>query len=217
MRLIDLAAWPRRQHFEMFNAFDYPHFGLCAALDITALYPAVQASRQSLTAALTYLLAQAANRQPEFRLRIRRAAGGAVQVVEHETVHPSITVLDADDLFSFCTVAYTPAFPEFAARLAGRMAAVQAQRVLEDDGRDDLLFMTSLPWVSFTAIQHPIHMHPPDSTPRIAWGRFAAEGGRLRLPLAVQAHHALLDGLHVARFYEAAQALANSAPAWLAA
>lgn len=216
MRIIDLDAWPRRRHFEMFNAFDYPHFGLCANLDITGLQAAVKAQGGSLNAALTYLLAQAANRQPEFRQRIRRTPAGELQVVEHETVHPSITVLGDDDLFSFCTLTYTPAYPRFAARLAERMAAVKTQPVLEDEpGQDDLLFMTSLPWVTFTAVQHPIHMHPADSVPRIAWGKFFAAGPRLHLPLAVQAHHALLDGLHLGRFYQAAQSLADDAPAWL--
>jgi len=80
--------------------------------------------------------------------------------------------------------------------------------VLADEpGQDDLLFMTSLPWVSFTSMQHPIHMHPVDSVPRIAWGKFLQREGRTCMPVAVQVHHALMDGLHVGRYYQRVQEL----------
>ena len=71
--------------------------------------------------------------------------------------------------------------------------------------RDDFLFMTAIPWVSFTAFVHPVPLDPPDSVPRFAWGRFREEGDSAVLPLNIQAHHALVDGIHVARFYERVQ------------
>ena len=69
-------------------------------------------------------------------------------------------------------------------------------------GRDDLLYMTAIPWVSFTSFSHPIMALPADSIPRFAWGKFHENGNRLQMPLSVQGHHALIDGLHIARFYD---------------
>ncbi len=43
-------------------------------------------------------------------------------------------------------------------------------------------------------------MRPVDSIPRLAWGRFREEGGRLVMPLSVQVHHALVDGRHASEF-----------------
>jgi chloramphenicol O-acetyltransferase type A len=37
--------------------------------------------------------------------------------------------------------------------------------------------------------------------PRIAWGRFEEREGKLVMPLNVQAHHALIDGVHLAKFF----------------
>ncbi len=203
MRVIDLAAWPRRRHFELFRRLDYPHFGLCAEVDISVFRPAVRAKGLSFTVTSAYVLARAANEIPEFRLRIR-----GEQVVEHEIVHPSFTVLNEQDLFSFCTVPYCSDLAEFSVSAAERMAQVQAEPVLSDEpGQDDLLFMTSLPWVSFTSMVHPIHMHPADSVPRIAWGKFFEREGRTWMPVAVQAHHALMDGVHVGRYYQLIQEL----------
>ncbi len=210
MRTIDLDTWPRRKHFETFNTFDYPHFGLCANVDVTALHAAAKERRQSFTVAITYVLAKAANAIPEFRYRIR-----AGQVVEHEVVHPSVTILASDDLFSFCTLRYACNFDEFALMAQETMAHVRTNPTLEDEpGQDDLLFMSSIPWVSFTGLMHPIHMQPVDSVPRITWGKFFPEGEHLKLPLSVQAHHALMDGFHLGRYYMQVQELLDQPLKW---
>lgn len=209
MKLIDLEHWPRRQHFELFREMALPHFSLCANVEVTALRPWLKAQGLSFNLALTYITSRAANALPEFRQRIR-----GTTVVEHEIVHPSFTVLTADELFSFCSVAYTGDFRAYMARAAAQVARVKAALLLEDEpGRDDYLFMTSIPWIAFTSIQHPIPL-PADSVPRFAWGKVFAQGERLWLPLAVQGHHALMDGLHAGRFYERVQALLD-APASL--
>jgi chloramphenicol O-acetyltransferase type A len=52
---------------------------------------------------------------------------------------------------------------------------------------------------------HPIDLNPADSVPRFAWGKFFEEGASLKMPLSVQAHHALVDGIHIGRFYEKVQ------------
>jgi len=59
--------------------------------------------------------------------------------------------------------------------------------------------------VSFTSFAHPTHLHPVDSVPRLAWGKRFEEGGRLKMPLSVQGHHALMDGLHMGQYYERVQ------------
>jgi chloramphenicol O-acetyltransferase type A len=201
MKKIDLTSWPRQVHFEVFKAFDYPHFNMCANVDISQLLPAVKGGGWSFTAAVVYLLARTANDMPPFCQRIR-----GDEVVEHEVVHPSPTILAEGDLFSFCTIPYTPDFPGFAVRAAERIAHVRSHPILEDEpGQDDLLFMTSIPWVSFTSFMHPIHLHPIDSVPRLAWGKYFEEGERVKMPLSVQVHHALMDGLHVGRYYERVQ------------
>jgi chloramphenicol O-acetyltransferase type A len=48
---------------------------------------------------------------------------------------------------------------------------------------------------------HPMHLHPADSVPRFAWGKFFEDGEFLKMPLDVQGHHALMDGVHVGRYF----------------
>jgi chloramphenicol O-acetyltransferase type A len=189
--------WPRPEHFRLFSAFNHPHAGLCANVDVTAFHPVVKQRGISFTVATTYVLARAANAISEFRYRIR-----GEEVVEHQVAHPSITFLTGEDLFSFATIDYIEDFSLFAVRAAEQIASVQEHRMLEDEpGRDDFLFMTAIPWVSFTSVMHPMQLHPGDSVPRIAWGRTFEEGKFLKMPLGVQGHHALMDGIHIGRFY----------------
>ena len=198
MRVIELDRWHRRQAFEKYRTFDFPHFNLTASVDVTAFMPAVKAQAASYTVTTAYVLARVANEMQPFRLRIR-----GEQVVEHDRVHPSFTILLENEEFSFCTIQYLGSYPEFAAAATKRIEHIRLHPTLQDKpGQDDLLFMTSIPWVSFTAVQHPIHMHPADSVPRIAWGKVYEEQDRLLMPLSVQVHHALMDGLHVGRYFE---------------
>jgi chloramphenicol O-acetyltransferase type A len=200
MRYVDLETWPRRDHFRVFNGWDFPHLNLCAHVDVTAFYPAVKQRGLSFTVATVYMIARAANAIPEFRYRIR---GG--EVVEHEVVHPATTILTGDDLFSFCWFDYIEDFSAFAAHAAERITCLRDDPTFKGNlERDDLLYTTAIPWVSFTNIMHPLEF-PVDSIPRFAWGKFFEEGESLKMPLSVQAHHALVDGLHMGRYYENVQ------------
>ena len=201
MREIDLRTWDRRDHFEMFRAFDQPHFGMCANVDVTSFYPFIKQNGVHFTTALVYILSHCANAIPSFRQRLRRGV-----VVEHDVVHPSFTVLGNGDVFGFCFVEFDERFSVFAQRAERGLAEAKAHPTLADEeGRDDLLFMTAIPWVAFTSFLHPLPSTPADSYPRFAWGKRVEVGTRLLLPLGVQAHHALMDGLHVGNFYAAVQ------------
>lgn len=210
MRQIDMDSWPRRKHFEIYNTFDYPHINLCADVDVSAFFPAIKGASVSYTIAVTYVVARVANGIKEFRYRIRDG-----KVIEHEVVHPSITLLTKDELFTFCTIPYVENFTEFASQSSEAIAHYKEHPILEDaPGQDDLLFTTNIPWVSFTSMMHPIHMSPADSVPRIAWGKVRTESGVLKMPLSVQGHHGLMDGLHMGRYFEQFQELLFL-PNWL--
>jgi chloramphenicol O-acetyltransferase type A len=197
MRYIDMDTWPRREHFQFWSSFNHPHWGLCANVDITAFHAFVKERGLNFTIAWVYVLTRVANAIPEFRQRIH-----GDQVVEFDIVHPAITVLaEEDDLFSFAFIEYMDDFHQFAPPAAELMDSVRARATLEGKPDDNWLYMSAIPWVSFTSFRHPMPLHPGDSVPRFAWGKYFEDGGRLKMPLDVQGHHALMDGLHVGRYY----------------
>ena len=201
MRFIDMQTWPRRNHFNFYKSVNHPHFNMCVNVDVTAFIPFVKRYGYSLTISMVYVISRASNAIPEFRQRIRDD-----QVVEHEIVNPGFTILIDKDNFSFCDVEHAENFSEFSRRTEKYIADVKANPYVENKSeRDDVLYMTSIPWVSFTSFTHPMEFHPADSIPRFAWGKYFKEGDTLKMPLSVQGHHAVMDGIHMGRFYEAVQ------------
>lgn len=206
MQPIDLESWSRKEHFDVFKNWDYPHFSLCVNVSLETFYSFIKQKGISFNIAIVYLITRAANAVPEFRYRIRDE-----KPIEHEIIHPSSTILGKDDVFSFCTLEYYEDFSKFSMRASNKIAQVQKRpRLLkEDQNRDDLIFLTAIPWVSFTSIMHPLKLNPADSVPRFSWGKYFEDGKDLKMPLSVQAHHAVMDGVHVGRFYTEVQAYLN--------
>ncbi len=209
-RRIDLVRWPRRKHYELFRGYAYPYFNLCVDVDVAPLVRAAKARGSSFTAHLLYPLAKAANSVPELRYRIR-----GDEVIEHTVVHPATTVLCENDLFGFCFFEYVEDAGTFVRSVIEAIDRARRNPSIEDPpDRDDFLFMTAIPWVSFTSMMHPVPLSPPDSVPRIAWGCFRTEGERMPMPLSLHAHHGLVDGIHAARFYEQVQAWIDDVEQW---
>jgi chloramphenicol O-acetyltransferase type A len=205
MKYIDIENWPRKEHFNFFSGFDYPHFNICANLDISRLHPFLKAQGLPFFTSVLYLSARAANSIKEFRYRIRDG-----KVVEHATISPAITVMGNNEVFGYCTIEYTSNPEEFMAKAAEVIAkAKENPTIAEDSSRDDVFYYTTIPWISFTSLVHPINLTSADSIPRISWGKYFKSDGHLLLPHSVQAHHGLIDGLHVGKYFTLFQELLN--------
>lgn len=205
MKIIQLETWERKEHYLFFKNFDYPQFNVCANLDITKWYRFIKEWNYPFYLSMIYQTMRIANQVTEFRYRIRQT-----EVVEHEIVHPSFTVMTTGGLFNYCTAQYAVDLNDFLENARKQSELAQHEMGLQTGShRDDLIYITCLPWVSFTGMTHPIHMHPADSIPRISWGKFFEEKGHILLPFSVQAHHALVDGAHVGRFYQLIQEALN--------
>ncbi|MES1244892.1 MAG: CatA-like O-acetyltransferase [Acidobacteriota bacterium] len=85
------------------------------------------------------------------------------------------------------------------------LARTTGGRMEARDDRTDLLHCSALPWVSFTSISHARNWGREDSVPKLAFGKVFEQDGRRLMPVSVEVHHALLDGLHVGRYLESLQ------------
>lgn len=198
MKTITFDNPHRKTHFEFFKGMNHPHFGITANVDVTALLPYIKDNKLHTSTTIVYLISKTANAITEFRWRIRDN-----EIVEHEKVHPSFTVPTQEaDVFSFCTVEFNDTAQTFLESAKKQIDAMYINPSLEDEkGRDDYLFLSAMPWVSFTGVQHAMHYHPRDSVPRITWGKFFELNEKILMPVSVQAHHALVDGRHIGRYF----------------
>ena len=54
MEVVDLAAWPRREHFRFFSGLGFPFYNVTTSLDVTRLHAYVRARGLSFYHALIY-------------------------------------------------------------------------------------------------------------------------------------------------------------------
>jgi len=196
-RAIDLDAWGRREPFDLFRSFGCPFLSITAPVDITSLRASLKRAMIPFTIGWVHTIAWAANAVDALRQRLD--GEGAV---EYPVVHPAITVLTEREQFAFCTLPYEHDLRAFADEAATRIeAAKRSESLYTEPDREDFLFMTAIPWIAFTGFHHPMTLDPTDSVPRLAWGRFTEQAGKTTIPLNIQAHHALVDGIHVGAFY----------------
>ena len=211
---LDLEQWPRRSAFDFFRAFDIPCFNLCTRLDVSRLRRAVKDSGVgSMSLAYHFIAIRLANDIAPFRYRLE---GDRVRV--HEQVHGSTTVLREDDSFGFATLEHQRDFARFSQQGAAAIAKARQCGTPFEPNKDETatVHMTTLPWLHFSSYSNARQWGVHDSIPKIAFGRIDAEGERLWMPLSVEVHHAMMDGLHVGRFVEGFEAALQEPQAWLA-
>ena len=203
---IDLATWRRREHFNMFSRADLPHYNICADVDATAWKHYTKQQNLSFYYSMVWLSTYTANQIEEFRYRIRGS-----KVVLHEQVHPSFTdITKPDDLFKIVNVNMQADIRQFVKKCAEKSAQQTCYFPFSEmAGRDELIYLTCIPWVSFTMLSHTMSLNKDDSVPRISWGKYIEKNGCIMMPFSVQVHHALADGIHVGRYFELLQDLLN--------
>lgn len=207
MREIDLNTWKRKEHFAFFYRMDYPQYNMSFNVDITQFLSVVKAHNIPFYLTMIYLSAAAANQIDEFKYRVRDG-----KVFLHDVLHPSFTYMEKDgDLFRQVSVEIKNTLKDFI-DTASTKAKDQKEYFIAADfiNRDDYVYITSIPWVSFTHLSHTINFNKNDSVPRLAWGKYFEENSRMLLPYSVQVNHAFADGIHIAKFKEILESALNS-------
>ena len=196
---LDTEAWGRRQLFRLFKDYDDPFINVCADVDVTPLLGFVRERGLSLFVTYHFLSTKTANELEPFRYRLR-----GDRVLVHERVDAGAIVLLPDESFTFVYFDFEEDFRGFHehARALVERARVEPPPLDARADRDDLVYHSVIPWVTFTSISHARHSRQQSGIPKITFGKYRDVGGRVLMPVSVEVHHALMDGLHVGRFFQ---------------
>ena len=136
------------------------------------------------------------------------AVDGQVLVVSQFTLYgsvrkgrrPSFTHLKPDsESFQIVTPPPAGSLEEFCAA-AGELAKKQDFFIDPSSEGIDMIFFSCLPWLDLTALTNERNAGTDDAIPRIAWGKYVEENGRLMLGLSIEVNHRFIDGLHIGLF-----------------
>ena len=195
-RVLDMEKYPRQKHFDYFRSLAYPYVGMTVDVDVTDFVAKTRKEGLPFFLTLCYCVAQAANGVPEFRQRIRDNG-----IIQYDWCQTSHTEALEDGSYCYCVLESSMSFREYLPKALEAQALAVKQPSLDDGEEvDSLLFVSSMPFISYSALVQPVPC-PADSNPRISWGKYFSRDGRLFLPVTVLCHHALVDAIHISRFY----------------
>ena len=206
-QIIDIDSWKRKEHYAFFKDFMEPFFQITANVDCTQAYKYAKDNGLSFFLYYMYKSLVAVNEIEEFRYRIE-----GENVVCYDAIHCSTTALNANDMFAFAFMPYTRQLEDFYAQAQQEIQKVKSitnMNIDENSGRLDVIHYSTIPWVSFTALSNERNLGQMDSIPKMTFGKYFKENGKLLLPLSIGAHHGLMDGMHVGKYFELFQLLLN--------
>ncbi len=197
-KYVALESYKRKEHFEYFNRLAYPYVGITANVDITDFLQKIKTNKWPFFLTFCYCVSKAANDITEFRQRILDD-----NIIEFERCRTSHTVALDDGTYCYCNLDSNMPIGEYIAYAIREQENARQKRTIDEDEKEALnyFFISTLPWISYTSIIQPVPI-PADSNPRITWGKYFRQEGRTLLPVSVLCHHALVDGIHISRFYE---------------
>lgn len=173
--------------------------GVTNQVDVTALMRFCKERKGSFYLPFLHAAVLAADSGPELRQRIR--GGGIVEYSQCPTSH--IELLE-NGTYCYCTLRHHMKLDEYLphAEAARKQCRVHGS-IEESADSESMYFISTLPWLHYTALIQPV-AGGEKSNPRITWGKFEKDAeGREQLPVTLLAHHGLVDGIHIARFYKA--------------
>jgi chloramphenicol O-acetyltransferase type A len=202
---LDLATWPRREHFAFFNSFEEPYYGVTVKLDCTAAYRFAKQRGVSFFLYNVYRSLAAANEVEAFRLRIEDN-----DVFLYNHIDGGSAIDRPDGTFGYGPLPYSPDLNTFIETATASIARIRASTGLTRTPSNNIIRFSVLPWIDFTSLSHARAYSRADSCPFITFGKMTEHDGTRSMPISVHVNHALVDGLHLGQFLERLQQLLNT-------
>lgn len=201
-KTVNIEKWNRKEHFDAYRDAIKCGFSLTVKLDISAVIPFVKEQGFKFYPVMIYLLSKAVNQHPEFKMAMKDG-----DLIIWDSVNPVYTVLHQDtETFSALSVPYTDSFQDFIASYNAVLQRNENNRsFLPEKPPKNHFNISALPWIHFESFNLNIADFTDYFAPSFTFGKYQTEGNKILMPLAIQVHHAVCDGLHVAKLINTLQ------------
>lgn len=196
MKKIDLNTYNRKEIYEHFSNVDHPFYSITMPIDVTNLYNYSKKNKYSFYHLMVWLVSKTMNNLDNFKLRIINN-----ELYLLDKVNPSFTHMNkGEEIFKIITVLYSDDFNKF--DLESKELESTQKTLFSKSDTDDLIFISCLPWLDFTALTNERSLDINDAIPRVAWGKYYNENDKLFIHLSLDVNHRTIDGYHIGLFKE---------------
>lgn len=202
MRKINKDNWNRKELFDFFSSSPDPFYSVTFPLDVTNLYSFTKKNSISFYYSLVYICTAAINSVENFRYDIQneevvlldKRIPSFTDMKENSEVFHIVTMECNDNIIDFCNA-------------AKQKSISQTSFISQSMESDSLIYFSCLPWFDLTSLTNEKHSDKNDNIPRIAWGKYEDVNNTKKLHLSIEVNHRFIDGIHIGKFYNAANDL----------
>lgn len=207
---VDLSSWARKEHFEVFQSFAQCTINQTVQLDITALLKHIKEVGWKFYPSIISIIATVVNRHSEFRMAMKDN-----ELVIWKEVHPSYTLFHKEtETFSSLWSQFDGDIHHFQNVYAKDVSRYGDNLAYwpKEETRENIFFISDIPWASFTSFNINVANMHNFFAPMFTFGKYYNQDGKVLLPFAVQVHHSVCDGFHLARLINELQELCDNLP-----
>ncbi len=206
---IDLKTYKKRNQYNWFSTFDDPTYGFDVLIDVDKLFKYCKEKGISFFIAFSYAVMKGVNSIDEMKMRIVDG-----HVYRYEVIHPTFTVMSESGVYQNCGFEMQDDFSAYARECRKTMEEAKTMQVGDELDvfpmckEPNVVFMTSLPFISVEGMNHPIPSGNRDnmSVPRIFFDKASDRGrGRIEVLLNITVSHSLVDGFPLGKCMEVIQ------------
>ncbi len=207
---LKLNTWSRFEHYKFYQGAEQPWFNICCTVNVSILHAYCKKQNLSFFHAYLYLTQLAINSSEPFKYRIVEN-----EVRVYRDIAISIAVIGADEMLRFCELNYLLPFCEFTQHAKKHEQHVKAKPFTAmapnaNEIRQDVIHMSVLPWFNFTSFSNARYSNTGNSIPKVVFGKCHEKEGEMLMPVSVEVHHGMMDGLHVSQFVGKLQGMFDS-------
>lgn len=206
---IDLATWPRREHFHYYRNILPCGYSVTVRLDVTRFTAMLAEKGLKFYPSFIWCVSHNILSHPAFRMGMDQEGNPGT----HDVMHPNYTVFHPDDhTFSDLWSEHDEDFARFYQRFLEDVAAYGDNRGIKArPGQPGNFYCIScVPWLDFTGYSAVVPGGQPNIFPVITYGKATEEAGKVTLPMAINISHAAADGWHTAEFVNDLQVLLDT-------
>lgn len=205
---INLENWNRKESFSHFFN-DVPcTYSMTVNIDVTNLLAYTKENNFKFFPSILYAMSNIVNKHKEFRMDIDENG----DVGYYSVSNPCFTVFHNEtETFTDVWTEHSEDIFEFLKRYDEDMKLYGNTKAGSKPPLGTNTFNVScIPWTSFTGFNLNLQKGYDYFPPIFTLGKYYSDGNKFLLPLAIQVHHAVCDGFHLARFVNDLQSFVDA-------
>lgn len=195
---INIDTWQRKETYAMFRGMTDPFYALSFNIDVTEVYNFAKSKGISSYKSIVWVVTKALNGVENFRYTVLE--DGSVGLLDVR--NPSFTDFATEtNCFKIVSMQFEDNIESFV-KHASEKAEKQSEFIDHTEETPDLIYLSCVPWIDMTGVKSEGLEKPTDAIPRITWGKYRKENGRVYVNMTVETNHSFVDGYHIGKFIE---------------